>query len=383
MELTESIEQEIVSKIKESDTFKNAPTSRGLLQYLYDATRKGAHLKEAVIELEFFKSNQTDDKNNPRVRVNIYNLRKKLTTYYETEGSADGWHLKIDKGQYKVRFVEKKAPVVEQKTINWSRIIPYILLFIAIVTLVITNLPSSTPPLWSSFLNSGKSTNLILGDHFGAMGQTISGGKGWTRDFEINTVNEFYDLLDAKPELKGVLQPSKYSYTTRMAAMATQRLQQFFQEHNSKFSIRFSTQTTLPEIKEGNAIYAGPVKNENQFIRFFNEANPHFNLTARTLKLSNHPILKDTLLTFGGSRVDQEYAIVSKYPSIGNSDHFVFFSQHDIGVSATVEYFTNKDSLQKFQKEHLKGKKYFTALFKVKGQHRVNTDLNLEMVVGF
>lgn len=116
---------------------------------------------------------------------------------------------------------------------------------------------------------------------------------------------------------------------------------------------------------------------------FFNDANPYFNLSGKTLRLIGHPTLKDSLFTFGTSLVDQEYAIVAKYPSIGDSEHFVFFSQHDIGVSATVEYFTNNENLQKFEAKYLKGHKYFTALFKVKGQNRVDTDLKLEMVVGF
>ncbi|CAM4110548.1 helix-turn-helix domain-containing protein [Zobellia nedashkovskayae] len=383
MQLTEKIEQHVVYKIKDSETFKNAPTSRGLLQYLYEATKRGEHLKEAVIELEFFRNDENQEKNNPRVRVNIYNLRKKLTAYYETEGSTDSWQLKIDKGQYKVRFIKRQAPAGWMRKVTWSQILPYGLFLVALIMLVVTNISSKTPLLWESFLNSEKSTNLILGDHFGTMGETMTGGRGWTRDFEINSVDEFYDLLEVKPELQGVLHPANYSYTTRMAAMATQQFQQFFQANDKPISIRFSTQTTLPEIKEGNAIYAGPIKNENQFIGFFNDANAYFNLSGKTLKLSGHPTMKDSLFTFGTSLVDQEYAIVAKYPSIGNSEHFVFFSQHDIGVSATVEYFTNNDSLQKFQKEHLKGKKYFTALFKVKGQNRVDTDLKLEMVVGF
>ncbi|SIS41595.1 hypothetical protein SAMN05421766_101719 [Zobellia uliginosa] len=383
MHLSEKLEQEIVSKIKESETFKNAPTSRGLLQYLYEATKKGTHLKEAVIELEFFKDSQVEEKNNPRVRVNIYNLRKKLLAYYEGEGSAEAWQLKIDKGQYKVRFVKKQAPVGWAKKIGWRQVLPYGLLLIALLALLVAYMPPKTPSLWRSFLGSSASTNLVLGDHFGAMGQTLTGGKGWTRDFEINNIDQFYDLLERKPELKGVLHPAKYSYTTRMAAMASQRFQQFFQHYGKGFSIRFSTQTTLPEIKEGNAIYAGPLKNENQFIGFFNDANPFFTLTSRTLVLSGHPSLEDTSWSMGSTLVDEEYAIVSKYPSIGNTEHFVFFSQHDIGVSATAEYFTDKDSLQKFETDYLKGKKYFTALFKVKGKHRVDTDLKLEMVVGF
>lgn len=257
------------------------------------------------------------------------------------------------------------------------------MLLMSLAALLVTHLPPKTPSLWKSFFASSPSFNLVLGDHFGAMGKTITGGSGWTRDFEINSVDEFYGFLESKPELKEVLHPASYSYTTRMAALATQRLQQFFQDHDKAFSIRFSTRTTLPEIKEGNAIYAGPLKNENPFIGFFNDANPYFTLSSRSLALWGHPGLNDTLWNMGGNLVDKEYAIVSKYPSLGHTEHFVFFSQHDIGVSATVEYFTDRDSLRKFESDYLKGKKYFTALFKVKGRHRVDTDLKLERVVGF
>ncbi|MDO6818487.1 hypothetical protein [Zobellia sp. 1_MG-2023] len=383
MQLTKKIEQEVVSKIRDSETFKNAPTSRGLLQYLYEATKRGEHLKETVIELEFFKNSQTDEKSNPRVRVNIYNLRKKLATYYASEGSTDAWQLKIDKGQYKVRFVKKQVPAGWVQKMSWTQILPYALLLLALIVLLVNKMPLKKPLLWESFLDSDTSTNVVLGDHFGAMGKTMTGGRGWTRDFQINSVDEFYDLLKRKPELQGVLRPANYSYTTRMAAMATQHLQQFFQTYDQQFSIRFSTQTTLPEIKEGNAVYAGPVKNDNQFIGFFNDANPYFKLSGQTLELSGHPTKKDSSFAFGASSVDQEYAIVSKYPGIGTTEHFVFFSEHDIGVSATVEYFTNADSLKTFETKYLKGKKYFTALFRVRGKNRVDTDLKMETVVSF
>lgn len=383
MRLTDSNKQEITTKIRSSKTFRNAPTSNALLQYLLEATLKETPLKESIIEIDFFGSKEISDKNNPRVRVNVYNLRKKIANYYENEGKDEVWQLTIDKGQYHVRFIRKQSPTLLAKKINWSVAIPYIAFSITILALIITNTTPKPPSIWKSFLTNNIPTNLIIGDHFGATGKTITGGTGWTRDFELNNVNEFYNLLEEKPSLRHTLKPANYTYTTRMASLATQQFERFFQHYNKGFDIRFSTLTSISEIKEGNAIYAGPIKNGNQFPHFFNESNPYFKVSRNELTISNHPKIKDTIIHFNVGKVDEEYAIVSKYLGIDNTEHFVFFSEHDIGVSATAEYFTNKDSIQNFVNRYLNNEKYFTALFKVKGQHRTNTDMKLIMAVGF
>lgn len=383
MRLSDLQKQEITNKIRNSKTFKNAPTSTALLDYLLAATIKDTPLKESIIEIDFFGSKEVNDKNNPRVRVNVYNLRKKIASYYEEEGKEEVWQLTIDKGQYHVRFFKKQDSSPLAKKRNWSVIIPYLLLFVSLLILLVTNMIPTPPGMWQSFISTDKPTNLIIGDHFGAIGKTITGGTGWTRDFELNNINEFYDLLEKKPELKHTLKPSNYTYSTKMASLATQQFQRFFQQYHKDFIIRFSTTISISEIKEGNAIYAGPIKNGNQFTHFFNESNPNFKVSRNELRISNIPKIKDSIIHFNLGKVDEEYAIVSKYPGIDHTEHFVFFSEHDIGVSATAEYFTNKDSIQKFVKTYLKDKKHFTALFKVKGQDRTNTDIKLIMAVGF
>ena len=168
-----------------------------------------------------------------------------------------------------------------------------------------------------------------------------------------------------------------------MAALSTQKFQEFFQRLNRKILIRFSTQTSAAEIKEGHAIYVGPSKNNNQFLYFFNESNPYFEISDSKLKLFGHPDMIDEQFNLNSSDISSEYAVVSKYRVAEKSEHFVFFSQHDIGVSATVEYFTNLDSLQKFHNTYLKKHKFFTAIFRVKGQDRTDTSLKLIKVVPF
>ncbi|WP_282123304.1 hypothetical protein [Algibacter mikhailovii] len=383
MQLNGQQRQEIVSKIKSSNTFKNAPTSIALLQYLFDATTKGVPLKESVVDIEFFGNKNVSEKSNPRVRVNVYNLRKKIKTYYENEGLNDNWELIIDKGQYKVRFLKQEPDGILSKGIHWTRVIPYMGLGIAILIILYLKSPLKHPQIWQSLLTHKSPTHLFIGDHFGATGKTITNGMGWTRDFNINSINEFYDLLDKNPELKDIIKPAKYSYTTTMAALVTQQFQKLYQKHDRTFDIRFSTQTSISEIKEGNAIYAGPSKNKTHFIHFFNEANPYFKIKENTLIFSHHPNLPDESFNINNPNDNEEYAIVSKYPNTNNTEHLVFFSQHDIGVSATAEYFTNVDSISHFSQKYLKTHEHFTAVFKVKGQNRTNTSIELISAVAF
>ena len=66
------------------------------------------------------------------------------------------------------------------------------------------------------------------------------------------------------------------------------------------------------------------------------------------------------------------YAIRSYY-------ELFFFSMHDMGVVATVDYFTNSDSLKSFSDKYLKDQSHFTAIFKAHGRDR--TSLNLETII--
>ncbi|WP_282136769.1 hypothetical protein [Seonamhaeicola maritimus] len=380
--LTEKQRDKIASKLIDSNTFKNAPTSIALLQYLYNKTKKGTHLKESIIDIEFFKNQNAGDRNNPRVRVNVHNLRKKIVQFYETEGKDDVWRLNINKGQYQVSFHKNEQAHYILKKLKWSSLLPYMFFLAAVLIIVKISIPQPKPSLWKTILSKDTSTNLYIGDHFGITGKTITRNNGWTRDFSINSADEFYNFIDSNPNLKDSIKPSNYSYSTRMAALSTQKFQSFFQNFDKKFSIRFSTQTSTSEIKEGHALYAGPSKNNNQFLYFFNESNPYFEISDTQISLFNHPVQKDTIFNLNSGDVSHEYAVVSKYKS-GDTEHFVFFSQHDIGVSATVEYFTNIDSIQKFQDTYLKNNNHFTAIFEVKGQDRTNTSLKLIEAIGF
>ncbi|NJB84177.1 hypothetical protein [Wenyingzhuangia aestuarii] len=88
--------------------------------------------------------------------------------------------------------------------------------------------------------------------------------------------------------------------------MATQQFQQLFQKHNHSLPIRFSTRISISEIKEGNAVYAGPLKNKNSFLHFFNQAHPHLNIKDHNLYISKHSTRKDSVINLQSKMVDEE-----------------------------------------------------------------------------
>lgn len=375
-------QQKYIDRIKKSNTFSKTSTSRALLQYLFDATQKGTNLKEGVIEIEFFRKSNSPDKNDARVRVNIFNLRKKLQKYYEKEGENELYQVKIEKGQYQVKFEKQfnANKILHKQT--FIRLIPYLVMVGVIIISVIILLPANKPLIWKSFFSKKVSTTLYVGDVFGIYGKTMTGRFGWIRDYNINSLEDLYEFSNLHPELKDDMKPANYSYSTDMAVLSTKELQSFFQKYNGKFNIRFNTKSSISDIIDGHAIYIGPIKNNNPFIYFFNKANPYFKIEGDHLTFSGHPSLKDTSFNLSTNGVGSEYAIVTKIPGPNETTQLIFFSNHDIGVTSTVEYFTEIDSLKNFQNKYLNNNKYFTALFLADGKDRTNTNLKLILAEG-
>lgn len=381
--LSESKKLEISKKIITSKTFQKASTSSALLMYLVEADIADSFLKEDIIDIEFFGGKQTTDKSNTRVRVSVYNLRKKLGDYYEGEGKDSEWKLMIDKGQYQVRFEKQLSSKKGLVRCFNKHIYTYVILIILILALFIDRLPDRQSKIWSGFLKSEETTTLFIGDSFGIRGETITGGVGFTRDYNINSVEEFYKFIEKRDDLKDKLKPSNYNYFTNMGAVASKNIAQLFANYKKTFDIRYSSNSTFDDIKSGNAIYIGPLHNKNKFIPIFNDAHPYLQINGSKLNVKGHGSVPDTIFTISFSGKYTDAAIVSRFPGPMGTEQMVFFSNHDIGASATVEIFTNQDSIQNFSNKYLKDHKYFTAIYKVFGKERTSLDLELLKVIPF
>lgn len=381
--LTNEQKLAIAKRITESATFKHAPTSSAILLYLVEAHIDHRHLKEGIIDLEFFNANPNEDKNNPRVRVNIYNLRKKLVRYYEEEGAKEEWQVKIDKGQYDLRFENIQPASVPFSIAAYSHLLPYALLSVVFALFLIFQIPRSQPKVWADFFQNGHPSYLFIGDAFGYRGKTVSGQQGWTRDFQVNSLEEYYSLVDTQPVLKETTYPSDFFYSTRMAEHATHDLARFFTQWEQDFEIKYATKASFSDIKKGNTLYIGRWLNQSDFVYLLNEGNPYVEIQSLQIIVQGHPSVPDTVIQTPPKGEETDYAVVARIPGPGQTAQFLFLSNHDIGVMATVSSFTQADSLTAFTQKYLGKHNHFVAIYQAHGKERINLKLKNLMVLPF
>lgn len=373
--LSEQSKRSLVEKITKSSVFKNAPTSCGLLRYLVDAHIEGRSLKEGIIDMEFFNGQANPEKNNPRVRVNVYNLRKKLGAYYAEDGAADTVRLVIEKGQYDVSFEKPGGPGWSLKALKPQRLLPYLLVVVMGGLLLVDAVPKRHSPIWQPFFENTQQTILYIGDAFGVTGKTITGGYGWTRDFNINSIEAFYELIERKPELKGQIEPVDFNYSTRMAEHATHTLSKFFTRADADFEIRYASKASYTDIKSANSLYVGRLNNQEKFTEMLHKHTSSVEIANGKLTLRNIEGTRDTTISTATNAAYMDHAVVARLPGPSGNEQFYFFSNHDIGVMATVEYFTRPDALEAFRARYLGDHLYFVAVFRANGRERVNFEL--------
>ncbi len=373
------IQKSVITKLCKSNTFSNAPTSIALLQYLYAETKKGTFLKETVIALDFFGKEAPET----TVRVNVYNLRKKIAQYYETEGTKDTWIVQIQKGQYKISFSENKNQSTSKTTIKniqkWF-LVSAILFFLALGWFWLPR--NDTTLFWKDFINDKRPTLLVVGDVFGIIGKTATGNVGFIRDYQLNTIEDYYKFVQTNPDLKNKFIPAPYSYTNQMGVEGSSLFSTFFTKNNSQIEIRFTSTMSIEELKENNCIYIGPTKTKPFFVDLFNNVNPYFKIKDSLLYRTNHPSKKDTIYKLEYRVHNRELAIVSRIPGPNGTNQLLFFSNHDIGVKSCIKYFLSNSKLKDLTAS-LKGKSFFTAVFEAKGTQRSDTNLELLEIIPF
>lgn len=366
----------IIDHITSSSTFKRAPSSCVLLKFLAEATFNGQDLKETTIGMELYGKSYEDEKSAANIRVNVYHLRKKLEKYYQGEGADDQYQVRIKKGQYQVDFIKNREDVASTNRAKYSICFAALVLVMAVAFWLLSR--KENIPLWQAYFENGKETTLFIGDFFGIMGTTATGEHGWNRDYNINNIEDYYRFLEDNPDKKGLITPANYPYVTGMAANGTMNISRLFHRQDKDFNIRFSSQTSIKDISETNSIYIGPIKNGNSFIDFFNDANPHVSITRGILHFQDPEKKIDTLVNLSiDDGQTYEHAVVSRYKGPNETEQFVFFSDHDIGVKATTEKFADVNWLDSQFKELFKDSEYFTAIFLVKGKERTSMELEL------
>lgn len=392
---------QVLNILLNSKAFSKSTTSNILLKYLIESSIGKKNLNATDIGFELFGSKYTPEKSEATVRVNVYHLRNKLKKYFKEEGISDSITIEIKTGQYGVSFYRKEKPKPKYSIKQKALLVIAALALLILGSYFFIKL-SYKDPVWNSFFKNDKETSLYLYDIFGYYGPTLFNKNGWHRDYEINTPEDFYNEVEKHPDLMKDYSPGRNIYVNFLSALSVNDLSKHFYKYKKEFNIHKFHDLSLLQLKEQNSIYLGPLRGDNAFVDFLNLKSKNIKLVKQKQIHKDHIIENfdgqnstynedrniaykniekgiDTIIILHSNGNKNEHVLVAKLKGNNNTTNLFFFSNHGFGGAAAIDYFTNKDSINNFNKKYLKNNNEFIALFHVSGKER--TSMSIKQVL--
>lgn len=328
----------LLSKIGDSKYFTSANDVR-LLRYLVNATREDKILKETVIAVDVFGRDASFDPGSDSiVRSNIYNLRKKLNSYYLDEGNHDAIRFVIPKGSYRVTFEEPVKEKLEQKqeTTKLNSVSIKFLFPISFVLMLVfaflyfsgnksfrTQKTEGKNPVWDYYLQSENPLIIVLGDYFMMQKTQLPDSSfNYVRNPEINSQNDFMDYLDKYPEQKASMKKLGQSYFGEEIPNCFFQLIQIFQKAHKPFSMKYASELSLSDVRMNDLIFVGDFGTLGILNPFFAKTGFHYSNIPPAISILNTQL--DTI----------------EYISLNNPERSVF--QNDYAIVSNISAYEGK-----------------------------------------
>lgn len=383
--ISEQDKKTTIQKIINSNEFKDAVTYKDLLLYLYNCSRLGEPPKEMTIAQEVFGKKEFDTERDAKIRVYIYNLRKKIDSYYSSEGKNDQIKISIPKGHYLLNFSENTVA-------KGSFLKPYLLFNIFVVLIIVLvnvfmwsrHIKTEGQPLkpylnnmfWQGLLNNELSTLVVIGDYF-LYQDTLSMYKYFVRNPRVNSVEDFNEFIKLNPNVQKRFKTTNLTFLGKHTVWCFSDIIQPLLYADIDVDLRLSSNLQWRDFQTNNIIFIGSFKTFNILKNYLTNLNFDYRVYPNTLYY--HDMISDSTFAYHGPKKEEsgfvtDYAMVMKLPGPNKNTIIIFSSTHDIGNMSVVESFTNPDYMKNFEQNYLKvgnGIRYFVSVFEVQGFERI------------
>ena len=385
----EATQKKLIAKILESQEFCNSSIYGNYLNYLIKASNEDKNLKETTIAIEFFsKDAEFNPAEDTIVRSHTYKLRKKLESYYFTEGKDEKYRVRIPKGHYKVSIVQVTDLSLSPKRILGALLKHYpiliiIFLLFAIGWIFLENndlknhlekyqIIEKDDFIWKEYLQSSLPILIIPGDHFmfnyydDHFNRNIS-----IRDVTINSQDDFEKLQNNYPDISMQLAPEPYFPYHSIWSLPP--ILNILYSANQSPILRKSSSINPQILNEYNIIFVGSIKTLYTLQHTLTRSNLSYQIAPHRVTF-DHPdssSVKEYSTNLHSSGPNEDLVVVMKLP--GPADNFIFIiaSYHSLGAPEIANYLTDKDSREElsslFEAKYNRQPKYFEMLFRVVG----------------
>lgn len=407
-EVQPSVEERraLIDRVARSEQFSRSVRLRDFLLYVGRQSLKDGcpEINEQEIGQKVFGRPTAYDRSQDNiVRVNATELRKRIDSYFATDGAHETLVLEIPRGHYRPVFHQRlashrdrPAPIEEfppalpasqgAKSVVPNRRRPYwlalsaafsILLAIACAALFLQNRmlqrerrPWESKPaiaaLWGNFLRSNQQTDIVMPDDSasvveGITGHPISLGDYLSQD-HIRQIQSSDLSADRKADLSEVLHHNLITFGGMLAAQRIIALDPFSQSLRLTASRFYQADA----FKRDNAILIGG-KKANPWVFLF-DGQLNFDLDPSGKLINRHPLAGEQSVysqTYS-QKGPMGYSVVAYFPNPSRTGSTIIIAGTDSDASnAAAEFLTSEDQLQKFRNTlHVDRFPYFEVLLK-------------------
>lgn len=388
-------EKHFINKVLASKAFAQKEVLKGLLKFLYDASKRNENLKEIDIAIGFFKrGNDFIPGEDTIVRVTVYKLRALLEKYYSEEGKKDIEVIEIPKGNYSIVIKRKGKPIsiLKRKKGVFLKVLLIVLILSVAgnVWLIATKKSLSATiynPVWASYVKSGQPVFITLADPFFFRVNGSSAGNNKSlivRDININSKEELEQNRPAGlQEKQSNITELNYPYFSRNNLWPLPDIISVFAKASVEVRLQTLSESNIDDIKNNNVICIGNINSFSWMNEFLEKTSIRLHSNPRTIKIFSQG--KDSLTLsvpeqIKGSYID--YAFLVKMPGPNNNFITIMGDFHASGLRGLSSFLSKKASLEKLEKEiddkYGDFPEYFEMVVKVTSYNY--SDFNTQMI---
>lgn len=374
-----------------------------LLKYLVQCSLSGKSPKEIELAITVFKrGDDVDVSADSTVRVYIYQLRKKLDSYYERFEPEATYRIVIPKGQYTIAFQQKpinsfvEVPRQYRKftlTLNNSLLLAAIILLATnLVYMTIQNESRSVGisqvaaqhPVWDSVLKDDLPILLVMGDYY-IFGELNASGNiaRMVREFNVNSSLDLEKMQFTDFERAENYLDLNLSYMPEGSAFALARIVPLLEEGNKTVNIAMMSDLTIADMRENHIIYIGYISGLEKLtdIAFAGSGLSLGRSFDELLNIqTNEYYTSDAGLPEEGQPF-KDYGMFSSFPISTETQAVLISGMRDAGLMHTAQALSNPKALDDLvvaiDNDTDEAVASFEALFEVLGIDRMNFDAKL------
>ena len=374
-----------------------------LLQYLVECSLSGKSPKEIELAIDVLKRDSDFDvSNDSTVRVYVYQLRKKLDSYYERFEHDASYRIIIPKGQYTIALQQKKLPSVDRRAYKTQKqklglnngllLAAVILLATNLAYMTITNQSNSKVisqiaaehPVWDSVLQDELPILLVMGDYY-IFGELNANGNiaRMVREFNVNSSLDLERMQFTDFERAENYLDLNLSYMPEGSAFALARIVPILEESNKTINITMMSDLTTADIRENHIVYIGYISgleklNDIAFassgLRIGRSYDELFNNQTQEYYTSDAGLPEE-------GQPFKDYGMFSTFPVSTETQVLLISGMRDAGLMHTAQALSDPEALNDLivaiDNDTDEAVASFEALYEVFGIDRMNFNAKL------